>query len=240
MLLLRKVILLVWKSCFSLGIRQISPSCAHTLGSHRRRDPCQYLVEIITGLYTEPWHRMERGRGLWRMSQYRALQLMYDAHSTWHLMSVLESRGVECDKIILTHSSLFNYCWLLHYLRILLTKWSRLFISLFMAYLGSLGIVLCMEMTDCPMGLMVRSSNPVRDKRIFLYSETSRSALGPTWLHLQWITAFFPRGKAAGRIYLTTHRQCSVEVKNEWSYSSTLPTRLNGVDMDKFVFHCFI
>jgi hypothetical protein len=38
MLLLRKVILLVWKSCFSLGIRQISPYSSHTLGPHRKKE----------------------------------------------------------------------------------------------------------------------------------------------------------------------------------------------------------
>jgi hypothetical protein len=39
----------------------------------------------------------------------------------------------------------------------------------------------------------------------------------------------FPEGKAAGGVKLTTHFHLVQRSKNEWSYTSTPPTRLHGV-----------
>jgi hypothetical protein len=36
---------------------------------------------------------------------------------------------------------------------------------------------------------------------------------------------------------LTTHLSSSAEDKNEWSYASTPPMRLNGVDRENFTFY---
>jgi hypothetical protein len=64
---------------------------------------------------------------------------------------------------------------------------------------------------------------------IFLFATASRPALGPTQLPIHWV----PRALSLGvmrPVRKADHPPpSSAEVKNTWSYTSTLPIRLRGV-----------
>jgi hypothetical protein len=72
----------------------------------------------------------------------------------------------------------------------------------------------------------------------------SRTALGPTQPHTQWIPGALSLGvKRQGR-EVDHSPPSSTEVKNEWSYTSTPPTPLHGVVlslrkkyMENFIFY---
>jgi hypothetical protein len=64
---------------------------------------------------------------------------------------------------------------------------------------------------------------------IFLFTITSRTALGPTHPPIQWVPGALPLGvKRPGR-EADHSPPSSAEVKNTWSYISTPPIRLHGV-----------
>ena len=51
-------------------------------------------------------------------------------------------------------------------------------------------------------------------QQVFLFSETSGSAVGPTEVFIEWVPGFFPGGLAAGACSWRLPF-CSAEVKNE-------------------------
>jgi hypothetical protein len=64
---------------------------------------------------------------------------------------------------------------------------------------------------------------------IFLFTTASRTALGPTQPPIQWVLKALSLGvKRPGREADHTPPS-SGEIKNAWSYTSTLPIRLHGV-----------
>jgi hypothetical protein len=68
-----------------------------------------------------------------------------------------------------------------------------------------------------------------RGLRIFLFATVSRTALGPTQPHIQWVQGDLSLGvKRQGR-EADHSPPSSAEVKNAWSYTCTPPIRLNGV-----------
>ena len=67
-------------------------------------------------------------------------------------------------------------------------------------------------------------------QKIFLFSKTSRRALGSTKPPVQWASKSYLGGKAAGA--------ASAEVKNEWRYTSTPPLYLYAVDRDSVTLRC--
>jgi hypothetical protein len=70
-----------------------------------------------------------------------------------------------------------------------------------------------------------------RELGIFLFTTASRPALGPTQPPIKWVPGAFSLGiKQPGRE--TDHSPpSSAEVKNAWSYTSTHPVCLNGVEL---------
>jgi hypothetical protein len=67
----------------------------------------------------------------------------------------------------------------------------------------------------------------------FLISAASRPALGLTQAPIQWVPGALTLGiKRPGRV-AEQSPPSSAEVKNEWSYTSTLPVRLNGVVLNQ-------
>ena len=67
-----------------------------------------------------------------------------------------------------------------------------------------------------------------------LLFEMSAPALGPTQPPIQWAPGFFPEGSWLCR-EVDHSPSSTAEVKNEWSYISTI--RLHGVERDNFTFH---
>jgi hypothetical protein len=64
---------------------------------------------------------------------------------------------------------------------------------------------------------------------IYLFTTTSRTALGPTQPPVQWVPGALSRGvKRPGR-EADHSPPSSAEVKNAWSYTSTPPICLYGV-----------
>jgi hypothetical protein len=84
-------------------------------------------------------------------------------------------------------------------------------------------------------GWTVRCSNVGREKEDFLFSKTSRPALGPIQLLIQWAPAFLPEGEQPGR-EVNPSPPASAEVKNEWSYTSTPATCFHGLERLNFTF----
>jgi hypothetical protein len=68
--------------------------------------------------------------------------------------------------------------------------------------------------------------------KYFFLSKTSRPAVGPTQPPTKWVPGIFPGVKRLGREIDIT--PSSAEVKNEWSYNSTLPIFLRGVYRNNF------
>ena len=64
----------------------------------------------------------------------------------------------------------------------------------------------------------------------------SRSAPAHSQPPIQWVHGYFP-GLKRPECHVGHSRPCSVEVKNEWSYTSTSPICLHGVDRDNFTFY---
>jgi hypothetical protein len=78
-------------------------------------------------------------------------------------------------------------------------------------------------------GLDDRGFKSQQGLSIFLLTTPSRSALEPTQPTIQWVRGGLSLGvKWPGR-EADHSPQCSVEVKNVWSYTSTPPIRLHGV-----------
>jgi hypothetical protein len=75
-----------------------------------------------------------------------------------------------------------------------------------------------------------------QDIEISVFPLTSRLALRSTELPIDMFRVSFQKAKQSGRevYYLSLP---SVEVKNEWSYNSTPPVCLNGVDREKLYFY---
>jgi len=62
---------------------------------------------------------------------------------------------------------------------------------------------------------------------IFLSTTVSRPVLGPNQPTIQWVAGALSLGvKRQGRE--AVHSPCSADVKNVWSYISTLPVRFHG------------
>jgi len=74
---------------------------------------------------------------------------------------------------------------------------------------------------------------------IFIFPETYSPALGPTHPSMQLLRGFFPEGgrgkKQPGR-EADHSRLSSAEVRNEWSYTSAVPTYLHGLCRNNFTF----
>jgi hypothetical protein len=68
---------------------------------------------------------------------------------------------------------------------------------------------------------------------IFLFTTTSRPALGPTQILIQWVPGSFSLGVKRPGCEADHSPQSSAKVKNARSYASTPPIRLHGVVLDK-------
>jgi hypothetical protein len=78
-------------------------------------------------------------------------------------------------------------------------------------------------------GLDDRGSESRQRLGIFLFTTTSRPALGPTQSPIQWVPGVLSlRVKRPGR-EADQSPTSSAEVKNVWSYTSASPIRLHGV-----------
>jgi hypothetical protein len=64
---------------------------------------------------------------------------------------------------------------------------------------------------------------------IFLFTTASRPALGPTQPPIQWVPGAVSLGIKRPGCEADHTPPSSAEVKNAWSYTSTLPVRLHGV-----------
>jgi hypothetical protein len=64
---------------------------------------------------------------------------------------------------------------------------------------------------------------------IFLFTATSRPVLGPTHPPIQWVPGALSLGVRPPKREVDHSSPSSDEVKNAWSYTSTLPVRLHGV-----------
>jgi hypothetical protein len=69
-------------------------------------------------------------------------------------------------------------------------------------------------------------------KGILLFSEKSSPVSWTTHLPIQWVPGYFLGVSDRGGRLIPS---CA-EVKNKWSYTSTLPIRFHGVDRDIFAF----
>jgi hypothetical protein len=67
-----------------------------------------------------------------------------------------------------------------------------------------------------------------RDRFTFTFS-ASRPALGPTQSSIQWTPESLSMGVKRPRREADHSPPSSAEVKNAWSYTSTLPIRLHGI-----------
>jgi hypothetical protein len=70
---------------------------------------------------------------------------------------------------------------------------------------------------------------------MFLFSEASRLALGPTMSLIQWVLRFIPGGTVA-RLWSQPLTPSSTMVKNESRYTSIAPVCLHSMDRENFTF----
>lgn len=70
---------------------------------------------------------------------------------------------------------------------------------------------------------------------IFLFSGTSRSAVGTTHFPIQWVPGFFPGVNRPGR-EVNHSPPSSDDVRNKWSCTSTALICLNDVYRENFAF----
>jgi hypothetical protein len=90
-------------------------------------------------------------------------------------------------------------------------------------------------------GLLAGVRIPVRyGQEVFFSPKPSIPALGPTQPSLQWVPGFCPGLKHTGHEVVHSFPS-STELKNEWSYVSTPPTYLCGMDRDSlYIFRVII
>jgi hypothetical protein len=73
----------------------------------------------------------------------------------------------------------------------------------------------------------------------FFSSSKRPDGWGPNQLPMQWVLAFFPGVQPPEREVNHTPPS-TVEVKNEWSCTSTPPICLHGVDRENFIFCLYL
>jgi hypothetical protein len=90
------------------------------------------------------------------------------------------------------------------------------------------------QCSDQTTGWTIWDSNPGRGKSflIFLFSKSSRPALGTTQHSVHSVLEFFLGTKQPG-LYVY-HSLASAKVKNEWRYTSAFLIRLRGLDGGTF------
>ena len=88
-------------------------------------------------------------------------------------------------------------------------------------------------------GWKTPSSIPVFGPDIYLFTKISRPALKPNQRPVTWIPAVLSQLKQPRRKSYHSPPP-SAEVKNEWSYTSTPPIRLHGVERANFTIQVFV
>jgi len=73
-----------------------------------------------------------------------------------------------------------------------------------------------------------------KEQDIFLFSKTSRPALGPTQARIQWVPRTLSPGIKRLGLEADQSPSCSAEFKSEWSYTSTTPVCLHVMYKDNF------
>jgi hypothetical protein len=89
---------------------------------------------------------------------------------------------------------------------------------------SSVGIALGYGLDDRGLGFDSR-----RGWGIFLFTTTSRTALGPTQPPIQWVPGALSLGVKRPRREANHIPPSSAEVTKAWSYTSTPPIRLHGM-----------
>jgi len=74
---------------------------------------------------------------------------------------------------------------------------------------------------------MILDSNSGKERNFFLENVQNTCGIPPLLLFCGYWVSFPARKRPP----------CRADVKNEWSYTSTPPICLNGVDMDNLAFH---
>jgi hypothetical protein len=74
---------------------------------------------------------------------------------------------------------------------------------------------------------------PQKARDLFPFSGTSRPAVGPTKMPVQWRPEFCRGCESPGACVIFSLRS-NAEVKNEWSHTSFLSIRLHGANMASF------
>jgi hypothetical protein len=87
----------------------------------------------------------------------------------------------------------------------------------------------------CGYGWMIRVSKPDNGKGFFSSPNRLDCLWGPT-SHLFNVNRCFFRGLTWPGREMTTHPPSGAEVKNDFSYTSTLPIRLDGLDRGNCTF----
>jgi hypothetical protein len=90
---------------------------------------------------------------------------------------------------------------------------------------------------DCATDWLFWGLNSDSGKQFFLFSTTSRLAVGTTQPLVQWVPGFFPVGVKLLECDVNHSPPSSAEVKNVWTHTSTPPTCLHVVDRENFYFY---